>query len=206
VRLPDGRIVKLAGIDVPAGAVPDARRRLDEVLRGTPVRVVPLRAAPDRYGRIVGRVVAGGLWLEAALVESGLALANLHPGESDCFGALLEAERRARSGAAGSWAALATLAAADPRGIAAHAGRFAIVEGRVLRVGVRDYATFLDFGRRWTEDFAVVIARADRARFEAVHGDVAAFARRLVRVRGVLDPGAPPRLRVSRPEAVEVLE
>jgi hypothetical protein len=90
--------------------------------------------------------------------------------------------------------------------IRAQQGRFILVEGRIVAVGVREVATFLDFGRRWTEDFAVVIPRAERARIEAVVGPLSALVRRSVRVRGVVEPGQAPRLRIVRPEAIEVLD
>lgn len=207
LRLEDGRIVRLPGLDVPAAAVPDLRRALGEILNGARLRLVPLREAPDRYGRLVARVVADGVWVEAALVGAGLARANLFPGEGGCLAALLAHENRGREARRGMWAGEGGLiAATDVSALGRHLGQFVVVEGRVTAVGVRDYATFLDFGSRWTESFAAVIRRADRARVEAVLGPARVLVQRRVRLRGVLDATAPPRLRVERAEAIEVLD
>jgi endonuclease YncB( thermonuclease family) len=206
--LDDGRRVRLAGLFVPSAVAPDARRALGELLSAGRLRLVPLRAAPDRYGRLVAHAVVEGVWTAEALAGAGLGLADLFPGEAACAAALLAAEARARAGRRGIWAISPgpALPATEPSVIRAQQGRFILVEGRIVAVGVREVATFLDFGRRWTEDFAVVIPRAERARIEAVVGPLSALVRRSVRVRGVVEPGQAPRLRIVRPEAIEVLD
>lgn len=211
LRLGDGRLVKLAGLTVPDNAVADATLLLAERTAGQHLRFVPVFAQPDRYGRIVARAVIetaeGPVWLEAALVEAGLALANLAPGETQCLAALTAAEDRGRRERRGLWAADPgpIVAATEHDAISGLRGRFVLVEGRVFSVGVRDYATFLDFGRSWKEDLAAVIPKSERAKLEARVGPAQSLKGKLVRIRGFLDPEGAPRLRVTMAEAIEVL-
>jgi endonuclease YncB( thermonuclease family) len=207
LRLGDGRTVRLAGLTVPQAVAADARQALSGLV-GEDVTIVPVRTEPDRYGRTSARVRSGERWVEAELVRAGLALPNLYPGETDCAAELIAAEREARTARRGVWSAEPgpILAPDDRTALQRTRGRFVLVSGTISSVGVRDYATFLNFGRRWTDAVAVVIRRSDRASVEAVHGSLNALNGRRVLIRGVLEPGEAPRIAVTRPEAIELLD
>jgi len=210
LRLADGRIVKLPGVAVPPEAAADARAFLSRLVADNGLRMVPLRPAPDRWGRIVAHLVtvsAQPVWVEAALVGAGLGVPNLFPGEETCVQALLAAEDRARAARLGLWAIERgpVLQAGDAAALASARGRFVVVEGAVVRVGHRDYATFIDFGRNWRDDLALFVPRAERAAIERTLGPLADLRGRTIRVRGILEPGERPRIRVTRAEAIQVL-
>ena len=127
--------------------------------------------APDRYGRQPAFV----------FVESGCT----HRCRTSCW-------RKAPpsvSGAVADKACAAELSAPRPRpgkpaagsgrsighkkrgksgdDILARIGRFTVVEGKVLSVRQAGATTYINFGRRWTRDFAVTISRRMTAAFEA---------------------------------------
>jgi endonuclease YncB( thermonuclease family) len=207
LRLADGRTARLAGVVVPEATTVDARRFLDGLIAGRPVAVGPLRPEPDRWGRMLVRARVAEASLEDGLVRAGLALVSLAPGEADCADALLAAERAARRAGAGLWSGAGpALPSDDLERAAGLAGRFVLVEGRVFSVNSRDYATFINFGRRWTEHVSVMIRRADRRAVEDRLGALAGLRGRRVLVRGVLEVGRAPRLGVTRPEQIEVLD
>ena len=88
VRLADGRIVRLAAIDVPdqpeevASRLPTARERRSGVLPPTRGSGSAIIGAADRYGRFHANVFAddGGL-IQAALVGEGVARVLIEPGK-----------------------------------------------------------------------------------------------------------------------------
>ncbi len=198
IALPDGRVLKLAGIVVPdeaAIAAHEAMRRWLE--RGA--RAVPVADAADRWGRLRVSLIAPAGWIEERLVAEGLALAAPAPGELACQDALGAVEALAADEGRGLWSGAPVISAGDGAALAARAGAFVLVEGRVLSVGVRRNGTYLDFGRSWRRDFAVFVPAAARRAFVAEGVDLAALVGRTVRVRGVLDTGEPPRLRLEWP-------
>jgi hypothetical protein len=210
IRLSDGRVVKLAGLDVPDAVAADARAALARHLAGAPLRFVPLLPAPDRYGRVLAAVATEGaspVWLEGALVGAGLARANPAPGETACLPDLMAAEAGARVARRGLWSVegLGATRGDDGAAIERLRGRFAVVEGAIVSVGLRDTATFLNLGRDWNNAVTVVITRADRARIEAAHGPLRDLRGARVRVRGMIAPEGQPRLRIGVPGALEIL-
>jgi hypothetical protein len=64
--------------------------------------------------------------------------------------------------------------------VLAEQGRFALVEGRVLSVRESGATIYVNFGRRWTEDFTVTIL-----------------------VRGWIEERGGPWIEATRPEQIE---
>jgi hypothetical protein len=166
--------------------------------------------AKDRYGRLIAQVALADepRWLTAELVASGLLRVAPNAGELACADALLAREREARAAKKGLWAekrfevqkadALTELLAAK--------GRFAVVEGTVHRIGETSGRTYLDFGRRYTEDFTIVIPRLARDAFQAAGVDLKSMRGKRVRVRGILYSSGGPAIETRSPQALELLE
>jgi endonuclease YncB( thermonuclease family) len=210
LALEDGRVLRVAGIESfallhPDGVAADAalRARLRQLAEGSDLRIELLSAKKDRYGRLPAVVaLADGRTLQEALLGEGLAIA-LTSGTTPCFTRFLAAEDEARRAERGFWAETA-LPKARPQALASRIGRFAIFEGRVVSVGIRRSATYLNFGERWSEDVSVEVRGRDRDLFNG-GADLAGLEGRLVRVRGFLDERAGPRLVVRSPAQIEVL-
>lgn len=212
LRLKEGGEVRLAGIVTPTehdGGVDAAQRAatvLDRLLAGRRV-VVYAAAERDRYGRLVAQVVAGGAWVQAALLRAGMARAMPADDAADCTAALLDAERRARMARAGFWGSelFAIEHASAVADLTAASGRFMLVEANVRRVGESGGRLYLDFGRRFTKDFTIVIPRTAQPAFAAAGMDLRGLAGKRVRARGVLFFWGGPALELHNPAALELL-
>ena len=211
VRLADGRVLRLAGIepftlllDEAGDAEEKLKRRLAALVAGAELRVEIVAGEPDRYGRLPALAAIGGTLLQEKLAGEGLAVAFAAGDPLPCFERLLAAEAEARQQRRGFWSS-ATVADARPEALVSRIGRFAIFEGTILSVGTRPATTYLDFGRKWSEDVTIEIAAKDR---DAFGGD-AALARlegARIRARGFPVDKAGPMLPVRSPMQLEILD
>ena len=121
----------------------------------------------------------------------------------------MAAEQAARAAGLGLWADpyYVIRHAEDPAGILAVRGRFAVVEGKVLSVRESGGTIYVNFGRRWSEDFTVTVLKRNERSFTAAGLPLKKLAGQRVRVRGT-DRGA--RRPVDRgrraPEQIEIAE
>ncbi|WP_372426094.1 thermonuclease family protein [Salinarimonas chemoclinalis] len=210
VLLESGATIRLAGVRLadagPAGVA--ARAALDRLV-GARVAVRTLDAEPDRWGRRPGalEVSAEVGDLAADLVTRGLARVDPGPDALLCRPGLLDLEAAARRDGLGLWAdpAERVLRAEETEAILARAGRFAVVEGVVRRVGVRERRTYLDFGFAWEGGFTAIVPDDVWARLGASGLDADALEARRMRVRGIIEVWRGPALRVGAAEAIEIL-
>jgi endonuclease YncB( thermonuclease family) len=231
--LADGRVVRLAGVEVPgppnaaavvtveaepdaaAGPLPDlaaaAKAALERLTLDKSVVLKGTGAAADRHGRVPAHVFLGEAGLERSvqhdMVNGGLARVAARIGDRACAAELLAAERPAREGKLGLWADPRYLPrrAEEPATVLAERGRFALVEGRVLSVRESGGTIYVNFGRRWSEDFTVTIAKRNERMFAAAGLEPKRLERQRVRVRGFVEQRGGPWIDASRPEQIEVL-
>jgi endonuclease YncB( thermonuclease family) len=217
--LDDGREVRLAAIEVappsePAGET--AKAALEALTAG---HAIELRAAgdnpapeTDRYGRLFAHVYVtregNARWVEAELIARGNARVSARVGERACANALLARERAARASNLGLWAdpVYVIRPADDAAAVAAERGRFAIVEGKVLSVRESGPVIYVNFGRRWTQDFTVTIAKRNEAAFTSAGLEPKRLQGRRVRVRGYVEQRGGPWVEATRPEQIELAE
>jgi len=223
--LGDATEVRLAGVlapsrrDVPAAAATwpleaTARAATEKLVAGRRVRVAATGAFRDRYGRRVAHVIAqnadggsGQVWLQAALVEAGLARVAPLPGETLCLLPLLEREAVARATRAGMWGnpAYAVRNARETRTLNALIGTFQIVEGWVAATGATRSEAFLNFGRDWRWDFTAAVDLRRTPEREAVLRRLKRLEGRYVRVRGWLEKRNGPFIALATADAIEEL-
>ena len=229
--LDDGREVRLAGIEVPplpqepsaassGTAVKDA---LDALTAGDEVLLRQAEFPSDRYGRVVAYAYTlrdgDELFVQGELIASGFALASDRIGSRACATELLGREAAARRAKLGLWANsdYDVLNAETPADVLAHRGRFALVEGKVVSVRESGSTIYLNFGRRWSEDFAVTILKRNERNFAAAGLDLKGLEGRRVLVRGFIEARgrtgdgadseaggwASPRIEAERPGQIE---
>jgi endonuclease YncB( thermonuclease family) len=217
--LSDGRQVRLAAIETPGVW---ARDILPALLAGRAVTFSPLSPQPNRYGRTTARafLVEDDISrsLEVELVAKGLALTGLpvvgpgtlatHRGETGCTAALLAAEKAARTAKIGLWADpdYDTKSTDNPAAILTAKGRFAVIEGKVLSVRDSGGTVYLNFGRRWSEDFTVTILKRISAKFVAAGIDPKRLEGRRIRVRGFVEERGGPWIEATAPEQIEIAD
>ena len=205
LMLADGREVRLLGIE--AGGEGEALRRL--VTGQTLQLALPAGADGkiDRYGRLAAFAFLPEAQesVQMRLVAEGAARVAARAGGRLCAEPLLAAERAARAARRGLWADpnFAPLAAENLAGLGAMRGHFALVEGRVLSVRESGATIYVNFGRRWTRDFTVVILKRQKRTFAAAGIDTDTLQGRRIRVRGVIEQRGGPVIEATVPEQIE---
>jgi endonuclease YncB( thermonuclease family) len=220
--LDDGREVRLAAIEVPAlAATPEAeaapggmgaKNALAALLQGAEVVLPRADAAADRYGRILAYASTAREGVErsaqADLIAAGFARVGGRIGSRECAVELLERERAARKAKLGLWAIsyYDLLDADNPADLLTERGRFALVEGKVVSVRESGATIYVNFGRRWTEDFTVTILKRNERSFTAAGLEPKRLAGRRVRVRGWIEQRGGPWIEATRPEQIELVD
>ena len=206
--LSDGREVRLAGIE----ATEQAKTALEALVSGREVALLGTRPETDRYGRVVALVAlqpaAPGRSVQQMLLELGQARVSAHVGEPGCAAALLNAEKAARTAGLGLWGDpyYVMRKAEDPAGILAVRGRFAVVEGTILSVRESGGTIYVNFGRRWSDDFTVTVLKRNERIFTAAGLPLKKLAGQHVRVRGIVEERGGPWIEAARPEQIEIAE
>ncbi len=146
-------------------------------------------------------------WFQAELARKGLARVSPRVGNADCARKLLAEEQSARAAKLGLWgeAYYVMSKAEDPAEVLKNRGRLALVEGKVLSVRESGGMIYVNFGRRWSEDFTVTIAKRNERTFSAAGLEPKALSGQRVRVRGWIEERGGPWVEAARPEQIEVL-
>jgi endonuclease YncB( thermonuclease family) len=203
LALTDGREIRLAGIE----ATPESRSALEAVIAG---REIMLKGkTTDRYGRLVAYAYAGaGPSVQAQLLSEGHARVAARIGDNGCAAELFAAETAARTARLGVWAERYYLArrAGNPGEILGDKGRFTLVEGKVLSVRESGSVIYVNFGRRWSEDFTVTVLKRSERTFSAAGVELKKLAGRNVRIRGYIEERGGPWIEATRPEQIEIEE
>ena len=209
-RLQDGREVRLAGIEPVVAEKAGRTSALAAIVAGREVTLRGEDDTPDRYGRQPAFVFlddsASATMVQGLLLAQGEALVSATVTDKNCAKVLIAAENAARDAKRGTWADPAALKNAEsPGDILAGIGRFAVVEGKVLSVRQAGATTYLNFGRSWTQGFAVTISRRATAGLEAAGIIVKSLENQRIRVRGWVEARGGPRIEVLRAGQIELL-
>ena len=201
LRLADGRAVRLAGVHLPG-----EDGMLRELVGGS-VTLEPQEPPIDRWGRLRAQVRgADGGWVQELLVRQGAAVVEPAGDVDDTVLArLLALERAARAAAVGIWREGAV--GPWPAGrVVAEPWTYGLVQGRVLSVARARGLVYLNYGRRWREDFTVRVEEAVARRLARKGLDVTALEGRNLLVRGTLFLENGPMIELVHPAQIEVLE
>ena len=76
----------------------------------------------------------------------------------------------------------------------------------MLSVGESGGTIYVNFGRRWSEDFTVTVLKRNERRFITAGLELKKLAGRHVRVRGTVEERGGPWIEASRPEQIELAE
>jgi endonuclease YncB( thermonuclease family) len=208
-RMDDGREVRLAGIETMTSAArANGASALSALVAGRSVTLHGETDAPDRYGRQPAFVFADSAdaSVQSLLLTQGEALVSGTVADKACAAELIAAELVARQARRGIWADPAVIKNAESAGdILARIGQFTVVEGKVLSVRQAGAVTYINFGRRWTRDFAVTISRRVSAAFEAAGIDLKSLENKRIRVRGFIEARGGPRMEALRVGQIELV-
>jgi endonuclease YncB( thermonuclease family) len=221
--LADGRTVRLALIEVPpapsqgaaatqegAAAARAGSAALARLVTENNILLSPLGV--DRHNRVLARVYLARNGqpqsIEVELLAAGHAFVSPYAGNQNCMAELKAAERKARAAKLGLWGDpyYAAKDAGDPAAVLAARGRFAIVEGRVVSVRESGGTIYVNFGRRWSEDFTVTILKRNGRLFAESGLEPKSLAGRRVRVRGVIEERGGPWIGAVAPGQIEIAD
>jgi hypothetical protein len=191
-RMDDGREVRLAGIETVTTT--NGAAALGALAAGRSVALRGETDAPDRYGRQPAFVFIDQAEtpVQNQLLAQGDALASSTIADKACAAELLGAE------------AAAIKNAESPGELLARIGHFTVVEGKVLSVRQAGATTYVNFGRRWTRDFAVTISRRVMPAFEAAGISPKSLENKRIRVRGWIEARGGPRIEALRAGQIEM--
>jgi endonuclease YncB( thermonuclease family) len=231
--LADGREIRLYGIEVPpmpgpgraaaphpaAAAIPApsadgglaAAAALAALVSENEITLKHLRPASDRYGRLLAEAFVTREGAEIAvgrtLVAQGYARVAGRPGDAACTADLLATERAARAAKLGLWGdpRYVSKRAENPGEVLAERGRFTLVEGKVVSVRESGGTIYVNFGRRWQQDFTVTILKRNERLFTAAGLEPKKLAGRRVVVRGWIEERGGPWIEAAGPEQIEIV-
>lgn len=203
IRLDDGREIVLSGIAVPDEAADRAAAHLRARLPGQTVILIGGSDMPDRYGRQHAYVVAEEALVQIEMLRQGLAL-RAGDTSGTCHEALAQAETPARDARRGIWASSALKNAESSGEILARIGQFTVITGRISSVRTAGATTYLNFGPRWTRDFAATISNRSLAGFTSAGFDIPGLKGRRVWLRGWIEQRGGPRLHLTDPGQIEI--
>lgn len=213
IELADGRLVRLAGLELPHPAVAhgrawpfaaEAKAALEKLVLG---RTVELRFAGirrDRHGRVVAHVFVGRRWVQGEMLRRGLARVQSSVDNRTGVAEMLAREARARAKRRGIWRD-PFYAVRAPEEAGRYAGSFQIVEGTLVDAAAVDGQLFLNFAEDWRTAFSLRLAPETLRLFRAEGIDPAALRGERVRVRGFVRGGGRPIIDVTHPEQIERL-
>jgi len=162
----------------------------------------------DRYGRVLAQVyLAGGQWVQGAMVSQGHARVYSYRDNHACVQELLSREIQARKAKRGLWniAAYHIKSAQKIKQLNGVPNSFQLVEGRVNKVARFGKRVFLNFGEDWKSDFTVTIPPASVRLFTKARIDLKALEGRKIRTRGWIQLRNGPSIEVTHPGQIEVL-
>lgn len=221
--LADGREVRLAGIEVPALARPGddippppgaqaAKAALATLIEGQTLALSRIGPGTDRYGRLHAYAAAthdgAQRSVQHALIAQGYARVSARIGASACAKDLLALEHRARAAKLGLWREpyYELRRAENPGAVLADQGRFSIVEGKVVSVRESGATIYVNFGRRWSQDFTVTILKRNARKFTAAGLEPKGLAGRKIRIRGWVEARGGPMIEAVHPEQIEMAD
>jgi len=219
LQLADGTILRLAGIEAPkpdlaAGdaamlaLADEAKAALQALIGKEPITLRLDALKRDRYGRRLAQVFnSNGDWLQAVLVLAGHARVRGDARNRLGLTTLLQLETSARANVQGIWRhpAFAVRRADDPK-LARFAGSFQIITGPVFAAAVTNGTGFINFSPDRATDLTLVLKKPALDLFARALFDVASLTGRTIRCRGWLDLYEGPRIDITHPEQIEVLE
>ncbi|MDB5600229.1 MAG: hypothetical protein JWN71_2273 [Xanthobacteraceae bacterium] len=214
--LADGREVRLAGIEVPGAASAEradaARMALTALVTGQTIVLKRLDTDIDRYGRVSAHafIERDGVArsVQSDLLAQGHARVAARLADRACALEFLALERKARTAKLGLWGDpyYEPRRADMPAEILTERGRFTLVEGKVSSVRESGGIIYVNFGTRWSQGFAITIAKRNAGLFTSVGLEPKTLTGRRVRVRGWIEARSGPRVQALRPEQIEIVE
>ncbi|MEK6563537.1 MAG: thermonuclease family protein [Candidatus Omnitrophota bacterium] len=215
IELDNGESVRYIGIDTPetrkregdtwvyvgepfAEKAKDFNRRMVE---GKVARLELDVQKKDKYGRLLAYCFVEDNFVNARMLQEGLALLYTIPPNIKYVDPLVKAQKEARENNRGLWAEIPVISVKEA---GKYLNQVAIVEGKVSSIYQSAKVTILNFGR---SDFKAVIFKNDLASFMAAGVSVSSYKGKTLRISGkVKEYKDKFEIIVSHPSSIEVVD
>jgi|GEM_PF-429477 len=221
IRLKDGRILQLAGIDIPdldpyePGDVSIAARNfLDKLLKGKTVRMYQTKdrkkGRMNRMGYHLTHLTLGGnkkdsAWVQGTLLAAGLARVRPSERNAEMAAQMIALEDKARTEKKGIWAD-PRYAVLNPETAIQNLNDWALVEGRIRTIATVNNVTYLNFGSDWRTDFTIALTANMRRKFLKAGTDPMKLSGAMIRARGWLREYNGPYMELLHPSWMNVVK
>lgn len=211
IAVEGGRIIRLSEILIPTPsqkAHEQAREWLSETLKGKHIRLYVTRdekrGRTNRFGFELGHVErTDGLWIQASMVNRGLAILYPTATNADMNAALLTYEDQAIERKSGLWEK--ELAIHSAESLKEKTKRFGIVEGKIYSAAMKNNIVYLNFSRNWKEDLTGRIKKENRIFFSRSGLNPLALNGKNVRMRGFVEDYNGPMITLTHPAQIQIL-
>jgi hypothetical protein len=226
MQLEDGRIVQLAGLDIPdfsrqgAGDIAfEAKTLMKKIFEGKKVTLYQSTDPKMRLNRMEHELVHLALseentWAQGVLLSEGLARVRTTVETVALSDEMYDLEDKARQApppAPGEppsrnlWLhPIYNILTPETALRAPHF--FQVVEGKILKVAVVKNVIYLNFGKNWRTDFSIGIKPDARRLFSKMNQKPQEWIGKTVRVRGWLENYNGPYIDIDHPQRIELID
>ncbi|MCM8778490.1 MAG: thermonuclease family protein [Candidatus Omnitrophica bacterium] len=160
----------------------------------------------DRYGRLLGYVFVDNTFVNAKLIEEGLAFLYTSPPNVKYVDKFLTLQKKAREAGWGIWG-IYTRGSISDKEAKEHIGELAEVVGRIVKTGEKEKLVILYFGQGKKDDFKVVIFKKDEKYFRERKIILSTYyTGKKVKVYGKIRYHFGPEMIVHHPAQIEIME
>ena len=207
-----GRIIRLSEIYIPPYAK-DAEKQavlwLKDNILGKQVRLYltrdNTRGRRNRFDYEMAHMERDdGLWVQASLINRGLAISFPSAFTYEMSRILLDYEQDARAEKRGLWAEEMTVLTAET--VKEHINSFQIVEGKSYSASSKNNTIYINFTRDWKSDFTIRIKKEHRIEFSRSGMNPLKLGGKTIRIRGYVEDYNGPMMTATHPSQIEVLD
>jgi len=158
----------------------------------------------DKYGRLLGYCFIDSIFINAKLLEEGLAFLYTRPPNVKYVDLFVSSQKKAREDKKGIWKDQAIISSDEAY---KYIGQIKTVEGKVLNIHEGEKVIIIIFGKDLNKDFTVVIFKIELSNFtnQGTHPSKD-YRNKFIRVTGLIKEYNGPEIIVSHPSSIEVIE
>lgn len=218
LKLDDGRIVHLAGLDYPDLSYHEggtfsatALHILKDFLEGQSVVIYQTPKKDEGRMNSMGHAIAhlaraqDDVWVQGLVLKLGLARVRTTTYNAQMATQMLALEDHARTQNAGIWREDSEYAIINATTTDDIPDGYHIVTGRVRSIASVKNMLYINFGDNWRDDFTVAIQQKDMRKFMKANLNPKQLNGRNVRVRGWVRRYNGAYMEIDHPQRIEVL-
>lgn len=218
VRLADGRLLRYIGVDTPEMRVKkqnrfiyspqpyalEAKKLNSKLVEGQYIKIEFDVEKTDVYGRLLGYCFVGNTFVNAKLAEEGFAVLCTIPPNVKYADIFVRSQKDARENKRGLWGAYETIAHTEA---GSYINQIRTVRGKIIGIRMAKRCIFLNFGKRYKDDFTVVIFNNSLPYFHKKGIDPLTYYKsKTVEVSGRIKEYNGPQIIVNDPADIRIID